>query len=173
MKEKTAVPVIVFFVIFFIAMSIYWHVANTKSYETGYSNGKEAGLNAAKSERLYWENRLYEAEQENYILLRYIMDFEAKQQSSMGDKVFAANGGLLPIDGIAINDSESGFLNKTGFSSPRDFFESFGIKIAEESDIPGWYNCYLPNGWTITLVNRTTVKKRCSIKIQTDSQCSI
>ena len=81
---------------------------------------------------------------------------------SVANRIEEANGQLLPVDASAFQcetilkdvpfprSEFSWFQFDTGyaFSNPREFYKHLGIKIQKpQGDMPGWYQCQLPNGW--------------------------
>lgn len=61
---------------------------------------------------------------------------------------------ILPLDVCAFESEYGDFELKqlqwwTGYDDFRSFFESFGIVIAEESGLAGWFTCELPEGWSV------------------------
>ena len=88
------------------------------------------------------------AEEANAVTMKSSENSIARRQAQSGDPI-------LPIGAEAFEsghyDLECLVLHRTHqCNSPRSFFKSFGIIIAEESELTGWHKCRLPEGWTIS-----------------------
>lgn len=70
---------------------------------------------------------------------------------SMARKIVAAGGGLLPVTTEALDECSEEFAEReiqwwTGYKNAQAFYESFGIAIGKETEIPGWHEATLPEG---------------------------
>lgn len=77
-------------------------------------------------------------------------------EGSIASRISAACGQLLPVEAEAfMSDIDCSFertcddlKRHTGTESPREFYQQIGITIQEpQKDLPGWYQCQLPDGW--------------------------
>ena len=69
-------------------------------------------------------------------------------KSIVGDSPYnvASQGGVLPVGAVEFLSG-----NRSKFDSARDFYESIGVKVGEQSeDLPGWHVVTVPKGWNVS-----------------------
>lgn len=76
-------------------------------------------------------------------------------ENSIARRQANQNGIILPLEARAFEPGQYDFeLHElewwTGYDAFRDFFESLDITIGEESELAGWFECQLPEGWYVS-----------------------